>query len=1246
MSFELARGVRAAPSRFQCVCVPDEVQAKAMDSTGPWQAASSPQNFGAFVRTKFLPDLNRLVLGSNVRIVSTPTTGSRTIYFLLTPSITSTLLADAPALMAAAPLPPTAGEIASFQTQVAALTTSHTQAYVILPVSRGDVWIVSQRPDGLRHAAYEILQYNGVIHAGPHPIMKMIPAVHEPDFSIYATESPTRCVTRTPLLSYMFGSGEGGFAIDNQPPTPYVRANIRIQMDDWWRQLRAPSEHGIVSGDNTENAMFRLQCKLREDRSMLAWIPNPNAPYLPQRGWNSTNFIFPTKCEAADVFLAKFCVTHHGNGGAFPSAPPTNPWAGLTVPALSCTLGTSPADCAETAQNPALDSSAYKDPTGVPYTFSDYSGYGGLYALVLADLRNVAGSRQSSLGPLHPSARFVSSEGTDGAWYCYCDHCVALLRQGPYAFELLAENTGIKNTGTSPRVAGTGILGNAANFKIQFLGPTTMKVSLNGGLDGYPYNPVTIPIGGTYTVPTSALILTFPSGTYVNGDTCTIADATDGDKQAHFSGAVQRGLNDWWQHAPQYTPGTGWASYTSHAQIPSVPLEPRNGVSCVDTSGPSDFGAYTEREFFGRWQAKRLTNQRGPFILGNSTYENTASENWSQPQFPSGYQTFEKFEHCLEGGMGFYSAQTEHGALNIGLNFYMHGKQCWKAGLSGEALIAEWFSILGPAAAQIRAMYDRWTAGGGAFHYCQDEWAESFRNLQAAQTALNSAADPVTSELHAYDGVSRGSAAANARCNVQARLDMWKMLVEWHRLCGDLRGYEHLYRVDPSIANQNLLDAALDAMQLWGWRCEQTEAAHFDQAIQRLLQRNAVIFGDNLYCGGLGSSTGSLLPCPPLIRGGVVDSSITIWRAECTTGGLRDGTAKLRWSIDGGATWVASNVPITATMNFVVGAHTMTMAFPGGTLVYSTNFAWSYYAAMAALWNFQDTNPAHGPHGGWGSSAFLLPTTAELTTLVNTRVSAIGLTAGMTRRTASSQNYRVFNQSASTTTVLSPQMNSSRNHSYIIHLDGTPQTVTIRVISGGSGGAHSLYVLRVRLLDVTGLNNDLEVHEVPRAGDVGGTILNTDVTFNQPAGFYLMRVQTPVTSDAIIVITKKNLPCVWVSDPPEGRQCALSLFNDAQRMYFYVPTGETLIRFAFKTLRPVQFYNDVGAAITTTHPTGWDGNPEPFIWQAAVAAGHDGKIWSFTGLRSFDSISYPMFQNCPNLIASSAEQMIVPTEFP
>lgn len=1242
--FVLTKSPLVAPRRWTVVCVPPDVQATAMDSLGHWQTSAAAQTFAQFVSTRFLPDLNKLTSNGVAQMYATVQAGSRTIYFLLT---TSPLLASAPALMAAAPFPPTAGEIADFVANVAALSTDHTQAFVTLPVSMGDTWFVAQRVDGLRHAAFGLLQQNGVIYAGPHPSMRMIPTVHTPDYVIYETESPTRCVTRTPLVSYLFGSGEGGFALDAQPPTPYVRANIRLWMDDWWFQIRAPSEHGIVSGDNTENAMQRLQCKLRADRSMLAWIPvTASGAALNKRGWNSTNFDFPLSCAAADVFLAKFCVTHHGNGGAFPAAPLTTPWAGLTIGALPCTLATNPADCVETAQNPALDSSAYIDPSGTPYTFSDYAGNGGLYKLVLDDLRNVAGSRQDATDPAHPSARFVTSEGTDGAWYCYDDHCVALLRQGPYAFELLGENTGIKNTGTSPAVTASGILGNAANFKIQYLSNTTMKVSLNGGLDGYPYNPVAIPKGSTYTVPTSALVLSFLVGTYVNGDTCTIADATDGDKQAHFSGAIQRGLNDWWQHTPQYTPGTGWASYTSHAQIPSVPLEPRNGLSVVDTSGPSDFGGYTEREFYGAWQDKRASNQRGPFHLGNSTYENTASENWSQPQFPSGYQTFEKFKHCLDGGMGFYSAQTEHGALNIGLNFYMHGKQCWQGDLTAEAVTAEWFSILGPAAAQIRAMYDRWTAAGGSFHYCQDEWADSFRNLQAAQADLDAAPNPVTSERYAYDGSNQGSAAANARYNVQFRLNMWTMLVEWHRLCGDLRGFEHLMRTDPSIANQNILAATLEAMQWWGWRCEQTEAAHFDQAIQRLLQRNAAIFGDNMYNGGRTGSGSTLTTAPSLIRGGVVDSSITIWRAECTTGGLRDGTAKLRWSIDGGATWVASNVTITATMNFVVGAHTMTMAFPGGSLVYSTNFVWTYHPAMAALWNFQDTNPAHGPHGGWGSSAFLLPDTAELTALVNTRVSAITPVAGMTRRNSSSKNFRVFNQSASATTVQSWQLNASRHHSFVIHLAGGPQSLTLRCISGGSGGSKSNYPIRVRLLELSGLGADLEVHNAPRAGNVGGATLDTVVTFNQPAGFYLMRVQSPLTSDALIIIAAKSFPLSWMCDPPEGRQASLSLFNDTKDIFFYVPTGETLIRFAFKTIRTIQFFDDLGASVATTHPTGWDGNPEPFIWQATVAAGRSGKIWKFRGLCSSDSIAYPMFQNCPNLFAPSAEQIIVPVEFP
>lgn len=66
-------------------------------------------------------------------------------------------------------------------------------------------------------------------------------------------------------------------------------------------------------------------------------------------------------------------------------------------------------------------------------------------------------------------------------------------------------------------------------------------------------------------------------------------------------------------------------------------------------------------------------------------------------------------------------------------------------------------------------------------------------------------------------------------------------------------------------------------------------------------------------------------------------------KIEITTGGTL-GTSQFRWSIDDGATWVASNVPTAASVT--LGTTGLTATFPAGTYVIATTYTWKSYAAL------------------------------------------------------------------------------------------------------------------------------------------------------------------------------------------------------------------------------------------------------------------------------------------------------------
>jgi hypothetical protein len=97
-----------------------------------------------------------------------------------------------------------------------------------------------------------------------------------------------------------------------------------------------------------------------------------------------------------------------------------------------------------------------------------------------------------------------------------------------------------------------------------------------------------------------------------------------------------------------------------------------------------------------------------------------------------------------------------------------------------------------------------------------------------------------------------------------------------------------------------------------------------------------------------------------------------------------------------------------------------------------------------------------------------------------------------------------------------------------------------------------------------------------------------------------------------------------------------SPYEQAVRVYFYVPVGETEVVMSALLTGTPQFYDSTGTPVTTTQPY-----PRNFV--ATVAAGQDGKIWSFDATQGIDSNNYIHFENCPNVYAFDPLQLMVPS---
>lgn len=226
-------------------------------------------------------------------------------------------------------------------------------------------------------------------------------------------------------------------------------------------------------------------------------------------------------------------------------------------------------------------------------------------------------------------------------------------------------------------------------------------------------------------------------------------------------------------------------------------------------------------------------------------------------------------------------------------------------------------------------------------------------------------------------------------------------------------------------------------------------------------------------------------------------------------------------------------------------------------------------------------------------------------------------------RAAFSDDLQPWTSSADATLVQSPFFASGGKTFRLYKPDASDATINVQLSNGNT----SVPTMRVRVTDPSGAVTETELAVSVAAAD-------NNVVISGSAGFYEVRTIYNDTAMRCRVDVPKKCGFVLLD-----ARAGTSGFNTAIRNYFWVPPGTTKIVLVYNTLAPsgVQFYDDGGNAVATTRE-------DPYTWIADVAAGHDGAPWSFTGLYDGTTASGVRFENCPNVLSWSPEQLLVPSE--
>lgn len=144
----------------------------------------------------------------------------------------------------------------------------------------------------------------------------------------------------------------------------------------------------------------------------------------------------------------------------------------------------------------------------------------------------------------------------------------------------------------------------------------------------------------------------------------------------------------------------------------------------------------------------------------------------------------------------------------------------------------------------------------------------------------------------------------------------------------------------------------------------------------------------------------------------------------------------------------------------------------------------------------------------------------------------------------------------------------------------------------------------------------------------------TPITIKGSAGLYQIEVVNPSDSTRWNWQVPRNVPFSMVD---ELRNNTGDYDNQTMYLYFYVPMGETKIVMSYNTKQAITFRDPAGHEVTTL-PTG------QYQWSCEVPAGQDGKVWSFARGLDANNVAQIGFENCPRVLAWSAEQLLVPRE--
>ncbi len=1234
-------GPRYALPRIWSIVVPADT-ASAATLAGPVITVAS------FVDTIFAPDINSVVPGTQIRRVAAK--DRRSIFVVLR---TSSLIASAPG---------------AAQTLASGLATSSEQSYGIWGTNGGDVWIVGNSVNALCHAMYDYIERVGIRYLQPHPAWRI--ASTRNTLEIVANE------IMSPQVKGFTWEGSGGLGSPSYPVGLPGRVAAVAAVDLWKQQTRNPSEILLGTTDGDEGFTSDRYQELDGDHTMLAWASA-------KRGFSESGNYPTGNCAAMPATLAKLCTTHHGASGAgsYPAAPAgPSPWVGLAAAAWHETCAVNPPGGA-IAPNPGVkmlgsptltwtattmtrsagswvaDRFAIGDVYTVAGSVSNngaktitalsatvitfasggvaegpvssctvtapdnavnpsvnYTAFGGLVALHAAHKVQVASERINIYGYPHPFSRCYSSEPNDGVQFCACAHCINLLRNGPYsAYLTLAQQS---------------------------------------------------------------------------------QDADDSDKLWHLINEDSKYMAHMYQNALDangnpFVPMIGVLGYVTHCGPPSIPIQP-NTLNVILVSGATNFKGTLQSEIMGLWSAKRASNPLGQFLLGVGALWLLDSYTFSAPKYPTPKDSGALFKGWLTNNLSFFNLQSGMSSLVQGLSLRLVSAMCWRPNLDKDAFIAEDFALCyGPAAAAARALHDRWWQW---FEHSPQSIAMSMAGVQAVQAALDAAPDPVLPD---------GRVKVQRRINALKMLVEWERRYTEYFVANDNYVAGKLTsggggspvtlafatdRTAPSVIRIEIeaggttfkwsknADAATVVYEATGIAINTVTPTIFGTTGRQLTfpvgtytagqfwteapnvtaletKQDAVLNWANRvsslniihsarYCGTPAVGRlygGSVLPysnskagtAPPTLTVlSIYESAIqptagtSFVELRCTTLGAL-GTAVLEYRVNGGA-WNAFTTPALSTTPVTLPLAGIQIKCAVGP--YAVNNLW--YITLSNNLGKWDWLTSTAPAAGSGWAGMTEPTKAEMDTLIAAGVTAYPPIAGVTRRVFDETSFQSFNASAATTVRDMPTFQFA--HKVVIKTPANPTTITLQTFGlSATAGAP----VRAVLKSMAGAT----LQEWSINPPVTGSPLSTSLVITQPAGVYSITVvDRPETISSSRLRVPENVGCVLVNDWVDAVASTQSA-DVTQRMYFYVPTGETKIAMIFGTYkqRPVKFYDPSGTLVTATYGA-------PNQWTCAVGAGQDNAVWSFDGFVSSDNQRIVFFENCPARLSCSANQVLIP----